>query len=87
MFNAVKLLEEAGVSKFEINYRTKVISGLSKEDLFKLMNFSDDGSMVPVAFAREVGCSRLSAWNSFLSKDVNKNGRVHVRPRIVALFR
>lgn len=53
VFNAVKLLEEAGVSKFEINYRTKVISGLSKEDLLKLMVLSDDGSLIPVAFARD----------------------------------
>lgn len=53
MFDAVKLLEKAGIDKFEINYRTRTVSGLSKEDLFKLMNFSDDGSLIPVAFARD----------------------------------
>ena len=53
MFDAVKLLEDAGIDKFEINYRTKVVSGLSKEDLLKLMVLSDDGSVIPVAFARD----------------------------------
>jgi hypothetical protein len=53
MFDAVKLLEDAGIDKFEINYRTKVVSGLSKEDLLKLMALSDDGSVIPVAFARD----------------------------------
>ena len=53
MFDALKFLEEAGVNKFEVNYKDKIVSGLSKEDLFKLMNFSDDGSLVPVAFARD----------------------------------
>ncbi|MBW2672563.1 MAG: hypothetical protein JRD89_03990 [Deltaproteobacteria bacterium] len=53
MFDAIKFLEEAGVDKYEIDHRNKTVSGLSKEDLFKLMSFTDDGSMIPVAFARD----------------------------------
>lgn len=53
MFDVVKLLEDAGVDRYKVNYRTKVISDLSKEDLLKLMVLSDDGSLIPVAFARD----------------------------------
>ncbi|MGB9903484.1 MAG: hypothetical protein ACPLQO_02285 [Desulfotomaculales bacterium] len=53
MFDAIKFLEETGISKFKVNYKDKIISGLSKEDLLKLMSISDDGSLVPVAFARD----------------------------------
>lgn len=53
MFDVVELLERAGVDRYKVNYRTKVISDLSKEDLLKLMVLSDDGSLIPVAFARD----------------------------------
>lgn len=53
MFDVVELLERAGVDRYKINYRHMEVSGLSKEDLLKLMALSDDGSLVPVAFARD----------------------------------